>query len=347
MKTFFRFDRTLRILLLSFSFLMAEGSFASPNKMKIGLVLDKGGKDDKSFNSAAYQGAMRVKEELKSFVKYVEATDDNAFESLLRSFAQKKTFDLIISIGVSQVDSMKKVAALFPAQNFAIVDGVVEAPNVRSLVFREQEGSYLVGAIASMTTPPDSSGTIKVGFIGGMDIPLIRRFELGYRAGAEDEAKRNRKKIKMISNYIGITADSWNNPAKAKELAVSQYDSGVQVIFSAAGASNSGLFDAAEEKRKFAIGVDSNQNWVKPGRILTSMVKRVDEAVYRSCKDVADSKFKGGVYQFGLEDRGVDYSLDDNNRALLTPAMIARIEELKQEIISGKVQVPDYYKKRK
>ena len=346
MNIFFRLNRVSRILVVSFSFLIAQGAFAS-QKLRIGLVLDKGGKDDKSFNSAAYQGAMRVKEDLKSFVKYVEATDDNAFEALLRAFAQKKTFDLVIAIGVSQVDSMKKVSALFPNQKFAIVDGIVDAPNVKSLVFQEHEGSYLVGAIAGMTATPDHSGTIKIGFIGGMDIPLIRRFELGYAAGAEAEAKRNRKKIKVISNYIGITADSWNNPAKAKELAVSQYESGVQVIFSAAGASNSGLFDAAEEQKKYAIGVDSNQNWVKPGRILTSMVKRVDEAVYQTCKDVSDSKFKGGVYHFGLLDKGVDYTLDEYNRALLSPAVIARVEELKKEIISGKVQVPDYYKRRK
>jgi basic membrane protein A len=342
----FSLNQVARILLFSLSFLIVQDAFGS-EKIRIGLVLDKGGKDDKSFNSAAYQGAMKVKEELKSFVKYVEATDDNAFESLLRAFAQKKTFDLVIAIGVSQVDSVKKIAALFPNQKFAIVDGVVDASNVRSLVFQEHEGSYLVGAIAELTAVPDASGTIKVGFIGGMDIPLIRRFELGFAAGAQAEAKRNRKKLKVISNYIGITADSWNNPAKAKELAVSQYESGVQVIFSAAGASNSGLFDAAEEQKKFAIGVDSNQNWVKPGRVLTSMVKRVDEAVYQTCKDVADSKFKGGIYHFGLMDKGVDYTLDEYNRSLLSPAVIARVEELKKEIISGKIQVPDYYKRRK
>ncbi len=325
-----------------------QDSVAAQNqKMKIALVLDKGGKDDKSFNSAAYQGVMRVKREMNSFVKYVEATDDNAFEALLRAFSQKKTFDLVISIGVSQVDSVKKVAALFPDQKFAIVDGIVDAPNVRSLVFQEHEGSFLVGAIAGLTASPDSSGLIKVGFIGGMDIPLIRRFELGFAAGAEAEAKRNHHRIKVISNYIGITADSWNNPAKAKELAMAQYDSGVQVIFSAAGASNSGLFDAAEEKKKFAIGVDSNQDWVKPGRILTSMVKRVDEAVFQTCKDVSEAKFKGGAVHYGLADQGVDYTLDEYNRSLLTPAVVARVEEIKKEIISGKLQVPDYYKKRK
>ncbi len=321
--------------------------FCDARQIRVGLVLDKGGKDDKSFNAAAYQGVMKVKSDLKAFVKYVEATDDNAFESLLRAFAQKKTFDLVLAIGISQADPLKKVAALFPDQKFAIVDGQVDAPNVRSLVFQEHEGSYLVGAIASMTAKPDKTGLIKVGFIGGMDIPLIRRFQMGYAAGAEAEAKKGHRKIKVITNYIGVTGDAWNNPAKAKELAVSQYESGVDVIFSAAGASTSGLFDAAEEKKKFAIGVDSNQNWVKPGRILTSMVKRVDSAVYAACKDVADGNFKGGVMHFGLVDHGVDYTVDEFNKPVLTQNVIERAELIKQEIIAGKLEVPDYYKQKR
>lgn len=347
MKTTFKLQWISRALLLFwFSFLISPGALAS-HKIKIGLVLDKGGKDDRSFNSAAYQGVMKVKKEFGAFVKHVEATDDNAFEALLRAFAQKKTFDLVISVGISQVDSLKKVAAIFPNQNFAIVDGIVDASNVRSLVFQEHEGSYLVGAIAGMMAKPDTSGTIKVGFIGGMDIPLIRRFELGYISGAEAEAKRRKQKFKVVSNYVGITAESWNNPAKAKELAMSQYDAGVEVIFSAAGASNSGLFDAAEEKKRFAIGVDSNQNWVKPGRVLTSMVKRVDEAVFQTCKDIVESKFKGGVQHYGLADQGVDYAVDEYNRSLLPSEVIQRAEELKKEIIAGRLQVPDYYKKRR
>lgn len=346
MKVLLQLRRRSRVLLCLLSLCAAHDGFAS-QKLKIGLVLDKGGKDDKSFNSSAYLGAMKAKDELQSFVKYVEATDDNAFDALLRSFAQKKTFDLIISIGVSQVDALRKVAALFPQQNFAIVDGEVAAPNVRSMVFQEHEGSYLVGAIAGLTSKADRSGMVKIGFIGGMDIPQIRRFEMGYIAGAEAEGKRLKRKIKVISNYIGITGDAWNNPAKAKELAMSQFDSGAEVIFSASGASNAGLFDAAEEKKKFAIGVDSNQDWIKPGTILTSMVKRIDEVVYQTCKDLADGKFKTGVFHFGLADKGVDYTVDDYNRALLSPAVIQRIEALKQEIIAGKVKVPDYYQTRK
>jgi basic membrane protein A len=318
--------------------MMLIGAFSLPieaySAFRIGLVLDKGGKDDKSFNAAAFKGAMRVKEELHAFVKYVEATDDNAFEPHLRAFAQKG-FDLVIGIGVSQVDALRKVAQKFPNQHFVIVDGEVNAPNVRSLLFEEHEGAYLVGAIAAL-----SSKTNKVGFIGGMDIPLIRRFELGYSSGA----KAVRPGIKVVSNFVGVTGDAWNNPTKEKELAVSQYESGVDIIFSAAGASGSGLFDAAEEKKKFAIGVDSNQNWVKPGYVLTSMVKRVDEAVLATCKEALEGKFTGGTFRYGLLSKGIDYSVDSFNEKLLTEPVRKKVEEIKAQIISGKIKVPDYYK---
>ncbi|OFZ55649.1 MAG: BMP family ABC transporter substrate-binding protein [Bdellovibrionales bacterium RIFOXYC1_FULL_54_43] len=305
---------------------------------KVALVLDKGGRDDKSFNSAAVRGATKAKDELKGLsLKIVEATDDNAFESLLRSFAQRD-FDLIISVGVSQADAVKKVSARFSNKHFVIVDAVVEAPNVQSLIFQEHEGSFLVGAIAGTMTK-----TGKIGFIGGMDIPLIRRFELGYGAGA----KHVNPKAKLISNFVGVTSDAWNNPAKAKELAVSQYGQGADIVFAAAGASNSGLFDAAEEQKKFAIGVDSNQNWIKPGYILTSMLKRIDKAVFDACSDDLKGGFNGGVKRFGLADQGVDFSVDEHNETILPREVRARAEKLKAEIVSGKIKVPDYYQKKK
>src|SRR6267142_2405514 len=179
-------------------------------EFKVGLVLDRGGKDDKSFNSSAYQGAIRAKEKLGVFVKYVEAADDNAFEPMLRAFAQRD-FDLIIGIGFAQKEAIKKVAAQFPKKHFAIVDAEVDAPNVRSLMFEEHEGAYIVGAIAAMT-----SKTGKVGFIGGMDVPLIRRFEMGYEAGA----KKINPQISVVANYVGVTSEAWNNPPKGKELAM-------------------------------------------------------------------------------------------------------------------------------
>ncbi len=318
--------------------ILALSIFASPAfAFKVGLVLDKGGKDDKSFNSAAYEGATKAQKELGIELKYVEATDNNSIENLHRSFA-KKDFDLIIGIGFAQAEAVQKIAAQFPEKKFAVVDGNVKGNNVKSLLFDEHEASYLVGAIAAL-----KSKTSKIGFIGGMDIPLIRRFEMGYKAGAEKISP----KATFVSNYIGVTSEAWNNPAKAKELALSQYNNGVDVIFVAAGASGTGAFDAAEEKKTFAIGVDSNQNWMKPGFILTSMLKRVDVAVFEAIKEAKDGKFTAGPVNFGLKNKGVDYALDAHNDKLLTPEIRKKVEELKAQIIAGKITVPDYYKKGK
>ena len=304
-------------------------------EFKVGLVLDRGGKDDKSFNSSAYEGAMRAKARLGIFVKYVEAPDDNAFEPLLRAFAQRD-FDLIIGVGFAQKEAIKKVAGQFPNRHFAIVDAEVTAPNVRSLMFEEHEGAYLIGAIAAMT-----SKTGKIGFVGGMDIPLIRRFEMGYEAGA----KKINPKITVIANFVGVTSEAWNNPPKGKELALSQYEAGADVVFAAAGASGLGVFDAAEEQKRFAVGVDSNQDWTKPGLILTSMLKRVDEAVFVSIAEAKEGKFAGGIKRFGLGNKGIDYSFDQYNEKILSESVRHRADELKAEIIAGKIAVPDFYKK--
>jgi basic membrane protein A and related proteins len=328
-----RCQRSLAIALL-LSALYFPSQLVSA-EFKVGLVLDRGGKDDKSFNSSAYEGATRAKEKLGAFVKYVEAADDNAFEPMLRAFAQRD-FDLIIGIGFAQKEPIQKVAAQFPNKHFAIIDAQVDAPNVRSLLFEEHEGAFLVGAIAAMT-----SKTGKIGFVGGMDIPLIRRFHLAYEAGA----KKINPQIAVLANYVGITSEAWNNPPKGKELAVSQYDSGADIVFAAAGASGLGVFDAAEEKKKFAIGVDANQNWTKPGLILTSMLKRVDQAVYSTIEESKSGAFVGGVKRFGLANKGIDYSLDQYNEKILTESVRKRAEELKAEIIAGKINVPDYYKK--
>ncbi len=313
---------------------VSQVSFAG---LKVGLVLDKGGKDDKSFNTAAYQGATLAEKDHKIELKYVEATDINALENLHRQFAQKK-YDLIIGVGFAQAEAVKKTAAQFPNIKFALIDGEVTAPNVRSLMFEEHQGSFIVGAIAAL-----KSKSNKIGFIGGMDIPLIRRFALGYQAGV----KHINPKAEVIENFIGVTGESWNNPAKAKELALSQITSGAEVIFVAAGASGSGVFDAVEEKKKFAIGVDSNQNWMKPGFILTSMQKRVDLAVYKAIEDTLNGKFTSGIVRYGLPDKGIDYALDKYNEKLLTAEIRKKVDELKLQISSGKILVPDYYKSSK
>lgn len=315
---------------------MSINTIALAETLKVGLVLDKGGKDDKSFNTAAYVGATKAEKDLKIDLKYVEATDTNAIENLHRSFA-RKNFDLVIGIGFAQKEAVKKVAAQFPKVKFAIVDGEISAPNVRSLLFEEHEGSFLVGALAAMSSKNNS-----VGFVGGMDIPLIRRFAMGYFAGA----KYINPKIATSENYVGVTGEAWNNPPKAKELALSQYAKGADVVFGAAGASNTGVFDAAEDKKKLAIGCDSNQDWIKPGFILTSMLKAVDVAVYETIKETQAGKFSGGISHFGLKNQGVDYTLDKYNEKLITPDMKKKVEELKKKIIAGEIQVPDYYKKK-
>lgn len=321
------------LILLSFNIIC---SLSWAETVRIGLVLDKGGKDDKSFNSAAFEGAKRAEKELGIELKYVEATDLNALENLHRNLAGKG-YGLVIGIGFAQVDAIKKIAAQFPNTKFAVVDGEVQASNVKSLLFEEHEGSFLVGAIAAM-----KSKTGKVGFIGGMDIPLIRRFAMGYSAGV----KYINRKATVSENFIGVSGEAWNNPAKAKELALSQYGSDFDVIFVAAGASGSGVFDAAEEKKKFAIGVDSNQNWMKPGYVLTSMLKRVDLAVFETISQFKAAQFKSGVVRYGLKDKGVDYALDDNNKNVLSAELRKKADDIKTKIIKGEIKVPDYYKTR-
>jgi len=304
-------------------------------EFKVGLVLDRGGKDDKSFNSSAFAGANEARKKLGIFLKYVEVADDNGFEPSLRAFAQRD-FDLVIGIGFGQKEAVKKVASQFPKSAFAIVDAQVDAANVRSVLFEEREGAFLVGAIAALTSKMG-----KIGFVGGMDIPLIRRFEMGYEAGA----KKINPQIAVFANYVGLTSEAWNNPPKGKELALSQYEAGADIIFAAAGASGLGVFDAAEDRQKFAIGVDANQNWAKPGLILTSMLKRVDVAVFSTIEDAKEGKFTAGVKRFGLANKGIDYSVDEYNAKILTESVRKRADELKAEIIAGKIVVPDYYKK--
>jgi basic membrane protein A and related proteins len=303
--------------------------------LKVGLVLDKGGRDDKSFNAAAFLGSQEAEKKLGVPVKVVEVSDDTAIEPSLRTFA-KKGFDLIIAIGFVMGSSVEKVAKDFPAVQFAVVDSTVDLPNVQSINFEEQEGSYLVGAIAALT-----SKTKTVGFIGGMDIPLIRRFELGFKSGAQAAVPGTT----VLSNYVGTSSDSWKNPTKAKELALSQYQKKADVIFHAAGASGLGLFDAAEETKKFAIGCDSNQNWVKPGRILTSMTKRVDVAVYEAIETKKAGQFKPGKRVLGIAQGGVDFAIDDNNKALIPAEVLKKVEALKSQIAKKTLVVPDYYKK--
>ncbi len=304
---------------------------------KVGLVLDKGGRDDKSFNSAAFRGANEAKDKLGIELKVVESSDDTALEPSLRTFAQHG-YDLVIGIGFIMKTPVEKVAKQFPNTHFLIIDSLVTAPNVRSIIFKEHEGSYLVGAIAALT-----SKSKVIGFIGGMDIPLIRRFEMGYKAGALAAVPN----AQVITNYVGSSTDAWRNPTKGKELALSQYSKKADVIFAAAGASGLGVFDAVEEKNIFGIGVDSNQNWVKPGKILTSMVKKVDGAVFQTIEESSKGGFKAGEFSLGLSENMIDFAVDEHNRKILTPAVEKSALELKKKIMDKKIVVPDYYQTMK
>lgn len=313
-----------------------ESANEKSSAIKVGLVLDKGGKDDKSFNSAAFRGATEAMKQLGVDMKEVECPDDAAFEPALRTFAERG-YQLVLAIGFAQVDAVKKVAPHFPKTHFAIVDGIVEAPNVASLMFAEHEGSYLTGYYAALL-----SKTGKIGFIGGMDIALIRRFQTAYEAGA----KAANPKVKVEVNYVGVNSSAWANPTRGKELALSQYGRGVDVIFHGAGASGLGVFDAADEKQTYVIGCDSNQNFLKPGRVATSMLKRVDTAVFNMIKEQTEGKFNPGVHNFGLKDGGIELAIDEHNEKVIAPFK-TKLNEVREKIIAGTIKVPDYYLMKK
>jgi basic membrane protein A len=307
-------------------------------KIYVGIVFDIGGKDDRSFNAAAWQGVQRAASELPIVLRDIEPGTPNAIEPAMRAFAERK-FDLIIGVGFAQAPIMEQVAKDYPDIHFAIIDGVSQLPNVASLVFKEHEGSYLVGILAA-----NASRTGTIGFLGGMDIGLIHRFAKGYEEGA----KSVNPNIRVIKNYVGVTDSAWNNPGKGKELSLAQIGKGADVIFTAAGNSGLGAFDAVEQQGKqngrathFVIGVDSNQNMVKPGFVLTSMEKRVDNAVYDIVNDVVNRNFQPGLHVFGLDKDGVGYAMDEYNKDLVTPKAIEEAEAAKKKIIAGEIKVTD------
>ncbi|HCX80530.1 MAG: BMP family ABC transporter substrate-binding protein [Curvibacter sp. RIFCSPHIGHO2_12_FULL_63_18] len=291
------------------------------------VVFDMGGKFDKSFNEAAYTGIEKWKKETGKKYLSFEITNESQREQAIRRMAERGASP-IIGIGFGQASSIEKVAKEFPKLQFAIIDMVVDLPNVQSVVFKEQEGSFLVGAMAAM-----ASKTGKVGFVGGMDIPLIRKFECGYKQGA----MWANPKAEMIGNMTGTTGAAWNDPARGGELAKAQFSQGVDVVFAAAGGTGIGVYQAAKDSGKFAIGVDSNQNHIQPGTMLTSMLKRVDVAVYNVAKG-----HKAGISVLGLKEGGVDYAVDANNAKLVTADMKKKVEAAKADIISGKIKVADF-----
>jgi basic membrane protein A and related proteins len=299
---------------------------------KLAIVYDAGGKFDKSFNQSAFEGAERFKKETKIPYIEVQANSDTQAEQVMRGLARKK-LDMIAAIGFSQTQAVAKVAKEFPNVKFVLIDSIAPGANVNSIMFKEQEGSYLVGVAAAM-----ASKSKKIGFVGGMDIPLIRAFACGYGQGA----KAQQPKIDIMQNMVGTTSAAWNDPAKGGELARQQFDRGADVVFAVAGGSGMGALQMAKEKGKLAIGVDSNQNYLHPGSMLTSMVKRVDLAVYDSFMQVKNGTWKAGVTHKGLKEGGVDWVLDKDNRKVVTPEMEKRVNGVKADIINGKIKVIDY-----
>ncbi|MBV8125096.1 MAG: BMP family ABC transporter substrate-binding protein [Paucibacter sp.] len=306
----------------------AQASAANP---KLGIVYDAGGKFDKSFNQSASEGAERFKKETGIGYIEVQASSDTQAEQMLRGLA-RKNLDLIASIGFAQQAAVQKVAKEFPKVHFVLIDGVAQGANVESVTFREDEGSYLVGVAAAM-----ASKSKKLGFIGGVDIPLIRTFACGYAQGA----KAVNPKVEVFSNMVGTTAQAWNDPAKGGELARAQFERGADVVFAVAGGSGLGALATAAEKGKMGIGVDSNQNYLHPGSMLTSMVKHVDNAVYDSFTSMKNGTWKAGVTAKGLKEGGVDWALDKDNRKLITPEIEKRVLGARKDIIDGKVKVID------
>jgi len=300
--------------------------------IKPAIVYANGGKFDKSFNEGVSNGAKKFSDETKIAVVDFEPANETQFEQAQRRFAQRGQ-DPIIAVGFSQAVALEKVAKEFPNIHFTIIDMMVDLPNVQSVLFKEHEGSFLVGVLAALAS---KSG--KVGFVGGMDIPLIRRFQCGYEQGI----KYANPNAELIANMTGTTPAAWNDPGRGAELAKGQFDRGVDVVYAAAGNTGTGVLQAAKDRGKYAIGVDSNQNYLHPGTMLTSMMKRVDLAAYQSFKAAQAGTWKGGLQVLGLKEGGVDWALDQYNEKLVTPEMKAKVEQAKADIIAGKIVVHDY-----
>jgi basic membrane protein A len=312
------------------------GGTGSAGGVKVGLVFDVGGLGDKSFNDSAHRGLMKAKSELGVQVQYIEPGDGSDRESALRQRAAKGD-QLVIGVGFIFSDDITKLAKEFPKVKFACIDyslpaGETKVPdNLVGLRFREHEGSFLVGAVAGRVTKAK-----KLGFVGGMQIPLIRKFEVGYGAGVKHVCPD----CEVFSAYAGTEPKAFADPTKGKELALAQYGRGADIVYHASGKTGDGVFDAAKETSKLAIGVDSDQFHVAPCCVLTSMIKNVDVAVFETIKKVAENKFESGELEFGLKDGGVGFVYDDNNKAKIPQAVADEMKEITKQIVEGKITVP-------
>ncbi|MEP3440364.1 MAG: BMP family ABC transporter substrate-binding protein [Sulfitobacter sp.] len=294
------------------------------------LIFDLGGKFDKSFNEAAYNGAQRWAEETGESYREIELQSEAQREQALRRFAEAGANPIVMT-GFAFGDALGQVAGDYPDTDFVIIDMVVDQPNVRSVVFNEHEGSYLVGMLAAEAS---KSGTVS--FVGGMDIPLIRKFACGFAEGA----KAVNPDINVIANMTGSTPAAWNDPVKGSELTKAQISQGSDVVFSAAGGTGVGVLQTAADEDILSIGVDSNQNFLHPGKVLTSMLKRVDNAVYQAMTD--GPGMEKGFNVMGIANGGVGYAMDEFNASLVTPEMQAQVDAAAEKIANGELSVHDY-----
>ena len=298
--------------------------------LKVGLIYDVTGRGDLSFCDAAYAGAKKAKDEWGFKLTEVTPSLSTDNELTLRRLAKLK-YDLIIGVGFLFQEPMNRVASDFPDVKFALIDAIIEQPNVASLTYRAHEGTFLAGVISALKTE-----TKQIGFIGGMKVPLVEAFEIGYRAGIQ----ATNPDLELLADYVGVTPQAFNDPAKAKELALSQYNRGIDIILAAAGASGLGVLEAAKATQKSIIWVDSNGNNLAPGLVLTSVIKGVEISVYETIKSVQEGNFSGGLKDYGLKEGGVEYIIDDVNRDLLSNEILEQVEAFKAKIIAGDIVVP-------
>jgi len=305
--------------------MLAGSAMADP-----AVIYDLGGKFDKSFNEAAFNGATQWAKDTGGVFHDLEIQAEAQREQAVRKFAQAGYSPIVVT-GFSFADTLTKVAPDFPNIHFVQIDSVVNAPNVESVVYKSNDASYLASVLAAKT-----SKTGKVGFVGGMDIPLIHAFFCGYKEGFMATNAQG----SVFENYTGTTASAWNDPVGAGELAKADFDKGADIVYAAAGASGLGVLQAAKDAGKLSIGVDSNQNYLQPGSVLTSVLKRVDNTVYDAFKN--DKDFKGGVVSLGVAEKGVGLAMDDNNKPLITADAQKAVDDATAGIASGTIKVHDY-----
>ena len=308
-------------------------SLAQAADFKPAVIYDMGGKFDKSFNEGVYNGIKKFEDETGVKVMEFEVTNETQREQAMNRMVQRGA-TIVLGVGFAQADAINKVAAANPDKKFAIIDvSWLDQPNLRQYAFKEHEGSYLVGVAAAL-----ASKTGKVGFVGGMDIPLIRKFACGYVQGVKSVGAD----IEVLQNMTGTTPSAWNDPGKGSELTQSQIDRGADVVYHAAGGTGIGVIRAAADAGKLSIGVDSNQNHLASGSVLTSMLKRVDVAAYQTMKDAMSGNFETGVRTLGLAEGGVGWSLDEHNAKLISGDMKMKLDAAGKAIMDGKVAVHDY-----